>query len=155
MNSNLTGLGKSLSRTVLGSGMERVTISGGTANLPNGILYACTLTIAGATPIGPYVVENNPEAAALGGATFPTMGADGTIHVSGCGADCDGNNTVSIGEVSRARGLFLGEPLCNATNVNLSCPTADTITSNGSISIGEVTRSSCLFLNGTCAVTCP
>lgn len=155
MNSNLVGLGKSLSRTVLGSGMERVTISGGATNLPNGILYACTLTVAGATPNGPYVVYNNPGATGPGGMTFPTMGVDGVIRVTGCGADCDGSGAVSIGEVSRVRGLFLGEPLCNATNVNLSCPNADTVTNNGSISIGEVSRSSCLFLNGTCSVTCP
>jgi hypothetical protein len=146
--------GKSLTRTTLGPGMERITISGGTGTLPNGILYACTLTIAAATANGSYTVDNTPGAVGLGGTNFPTTGVDGTIHVTGCGGDCDGNGTVSIGEVSRARGLFLGEPLCNPGNVNLSCPVAD-MTNNGTVSIGEVSRSQCLFLSGGCAVTCP
>lgn len=155
INDNLIGLGKTLSRTVLGAGHERVTVSGGAANLPNGILYACTLTVAAEIPNGPYQIDNTPGATGPGGLVLPTGGLDGVIQVTGCGADCDGNGSVSIGEVSRARGLFLGEPLCNSTNVNLSCPIADTITRNGSVTIGEVTRANCLFQNNFCSIACP
>lgn len=154
MNSSLISLGKSLTRTVLGPGLQRVTIGGGTASLPAGILYACTLTIAASTPDGAYAVGNTPGATGPGGVTLPATGSGGTVRVISCGSDCDGSGSVSIGEVSRAGGLFLGEPLCNPNNVNLSCPPADVIDNNGLVSIGEVSRAGCLFLNGTCSRTC-
>jgi hypothetical protein len=67
--------------------------------------------------------------------------------VTACGGDCDGDGTVTIGEVTRAVNLFLGQPLCNPGNPALSCPVADT-DGNGIVSIGEVLQSVNRFANG-------
>jgi hypothetical protein len=155
INPSLTPLGKSLSRVPLVPSGERVSVAGGPTPIPDGMLYACTLTIEAGAANGAYVIDNVAAATNAAAMPLPATGTDGMANISNCAADCDGNGTVSIGEVSRARGLFLGEPLCNSTNQNLSCPPADMITVNNSISIGEVTRASCLFLNGTCSRMCP
>jgi len=155
MNNSLTGLGKSLSRTSLGPGGERIEVGGGAATIPNGVLYACTLTIVAATANGAYAIDNSASAFDATPAALPAGGGDGVVNVTGCGGDCNGSGQVTIAEVSRASGLFLGDPLCNATTPNQSCPVADMIDNNDAIGIAEVSRTSCLFLSGTCSKTCP
>jgi len=151
---DVPGPGKTLTQTDLGPGHQRITVSGGTAAIPNGQLYGCTLTIASGQAVGPYVIDNLPSTSNAAMQLLPTAGVDGVINVTNCAGDCNGNGTVSVNEVSRASGLFLGDPLCNGSNSTQSCPNADMINTDGSVSIGEVTRSSCLFLQSTCSKTC-
>jgi len=65
------------------------------------------------------------------------------LHIAGpplCTGDCDGNGTVSIGDVTKCINVFLGQPLA-------LCPSADA-NQNMSVSIGEVTQCIGRFLNG-------
>lgn len=150
-----SGVGKSLSRTVLGAGNEQISISGGAASIPDGTLFVCTLTIVSSVADGSYTVNSVPSATNAASTPLPTLGNDGVLHVTSCAADCNGSGSVRINEVSRTSGLFLGDPLCNASNPALSCPNADMVTVDGTVKINEVSRASCLFLNGTCSKTCP
>jgi len=152
MNSGIAG--KSLTRLALGPGSERVSIAGDTSEIPDGVLYACTLTVAGATANGSYPIDNIPMAFDASSASLPVSGIDGLVNVTACAADCNGSGQVSINEVSRASGLFLGDPLCNASNPLQSCPSADMLTSDGTVGINEVSRAKCLFLSGTCSTAC-
>lgn len=155
INPSVATAGKSLSRTTLGAGQERITISGGAANIPNGTLFICTLTIVAGVANGPYVVSSVPSTQDASSNALPTSGDGGTLNVTSCAADCNGSGDVRINEVSRTSSLFLSDPLCNPTNPALSCPNADMVVVNGSIAINEVSRASCLFLNSLCSKTCP
>jgi len=140
---------KALTATPLGVGSERVQIGGNpVAALPDGVLYTCQLTVNPSATLGPHVVTNAASAAGADGAAIPSStGAPGQIQVTTCTGDCDGNGTVSIGEVVRCVNLFLGQPLCNSADPTLSCPVADSDLSN-SVSIAEVQQCVVKFLIG-------
>jgi hypothetical protein len=149
-------VGKSLSRTFIGAGHEVVAISGGSSSIPNGTLYVCTLTVAAGVANGSYAVASVPATSDASSNALPTSGSDGVLHISSCGADCNGDQQVKINEVSRTSALFLGNPFCNANDFLLSCPNADTVfDSDHEVKINEVSRASCLYLNGICSRTCP
>jgi len=118
-----------------GAGVEVVTVDGGNAVIPDGLLFLCTMSVGAGVIPGSYGL---PESLHNG---------DGELLVTSCNGDCDGNGTVSIGEVTKCINLFLGQPLCNAANPVLNCPVADT-NGNGTVSIGEVTQCIGKFLNG-------
>jgi len=155
INPSAAGVGKSLNRNVLGAGHELISVTGGAASIPSGTLYACTLTVVSSVSDGSYSVTNAPTAADASSVALPASGVDGVLHVTSCAADCNGSGDVGINEVSRSSGLFLGDPLCNASNPNLSCPNADSGAVDGSVLINEVSRASCLFINTLCSKTCP
>lgn len=148
--------GKTLTRTVLGPGSERITLSSASPTIiPDGQLFVCQFTVASGLANGAYVISNAPTASSPAAVAFPTTGGNGGVNITGCAADCNGSGRVQISEVQRASSIFLGEPVCNPSTFLLSCPSADMISINGSVGINEVQRSSCLFLAGTCSKTCP
>lgn len=139
---------KQLSVSVIGS-VERVSIFGSNTNpIPDGTLYGCTFSISSGAAVGTYSLANTPQASDPAGYDISGVtGAAGQIVVTTCTGDCDGNGIVTIGEVVRCVNLFLGQPLCNMTNINLSCPVADA-SLNGGVSIGEVVQCVNRFLDG-------
>ena len=139
---------KQLSHGAVGPGVERVGVSGSTPTLiPDGLLYACQFGIGIGVNPGAYAVANSPRALDAGNDLPGVKGSTGQIVVTTCSGDCNGNGVVTIGEVLKCVNLFLGQPLCNMTNANLSCPVADA-NGNGSVSIGEVIQCVNRFLNG-------
>ena len=148
-----TTASKQLNASATGPGSERVVLSGSVSNrIPDGGLYTCTVGIAQTAAAGSYALSNTAAATSTSGAAInPVSGAPGQIRVTNCTGDCDGDGTVSIGEVLRCVILFLGQPLCNPAAPSLSCPLADA-SLDGTVSIGEVQQCVTRFLQG-CA--CP
>lgn len=143
-----TAPNKQLAATFIGPGLERVATGSNTNVIPDGLLYTCTVPIAGSAALGSHVLLNTPGASDPAGNPIRVVtGAQGTIVVTNCTGDCNGDGTVSIGEVIKCVNLFLGEPFCNVANPNISCPVADA-NLNGIVSIGEVTQCVTRFLNG-------
>jgi hypothetical protein len=140
---------KNLTLTFLGVGSERVGISGANSNaIPPGPSYMCAFQVGAAVPAGSYAVTNVPKATDDAGNDIAGVtGAPGHLYVTSCTGDCDGNGTVSIGEVVKSVNLFLGQPICNASDPSRSCPAADS-NLDGSVSIGEVTQCINRFLGG-------
>jgi len=144
-----SGPNKQVSCGVVNPGLVRAGVFGlNTNTIPDGLLYTVQLTVDVTTPVGSYPLSNVPGAADPSGVQLAgVIGTPGQIAVTTCAGDCDGDRTVSIGEVIKAVNLFLGQPLCNPSNAALSCPVADTDL-NGSVSIGEVIQSVNRFLSG-------
>lgn len=117
-----TAADKSVKLTPFGSGLAAATVFGPTmAPIPPGLLFTVDLDIDLGTPPGTYELS--------------TDGA--LIKVTDCNGDCDGNDTVSIGEVQRCVNKLLGHLLCDPATPALNCPVADA-NGNGAVSIGEV-----------------
>jgi hypothetical protein len=154
-----SGIGKVLSRTTLGPGVERITINDAPDDMnintiSSGQLFACELTVASGLPTGTNVIDNVSTASNASGAAFPTTSIDGAVNITNCAADCNGSGRVLIPEVNFASSIFLGQPLCNPSSFTLSCPNADVLSINGRVAINEVQNASCLFLSAICAKTC-
>ena len=139
--------GKSLSTSVLGSGLERVGVSGGVAVMPDGLLYTCKLGIAAGAQTGTYALSNSPQATDQLSQPISGFGATTQVWVTNCNADCDGNGVVTIGEVVKSINLYLGQPLCHPSDPTLSCPVADT-NHDQTVSIGEVIQAINKYLGG-------
>jgi hypothetical protein len=143
-----TAANKTLTPMSLSPGDERLQVDGNANVIPDGPLYTCQFTVAAGATIGAQAVTNVPAAADPGGTPLAAVaGSAGQIIVTACTGDCNGDGHVTIGEVTRCVSLFLGQPLCNLSNSNLSCPVADA-SLNGSVSIGEVSQCVNRFLNG-------
>jgi len=142
-----TAANKQLGEMPVAPGTERVTLSGTTAAIPDGLLFTCTLHVAAGAMLGATGVANSASASDPGGLPVTLGGAAGQVVVTACAGDCNGNGTVTIGEVTKCVNLFLGQPLCNPASPAASCPVADA-NNNGTVSIGEVTQCVNRFLNG-------
>jgi hypothetical protein len=130
------------------AGSESVHVGGNANAISSGNLYACEWTVAPGATLGTHTLSNTPAATDPAGNPVPgVIGAAGQIVVSSCTGDCDGDGTVTIGEVVKCVNLFLGLPLCDAANVSASCPIADA-NLDGTVSIGEVVQCVNRFLNG-------
>jgi hypothetical protein len=140
---------KQVSCSAVSSGLVRAGIFGlNTNTIPDGLLYTWEFTIAASTPVGSYPLSNTPGATDPNGRDLSgVVGAAGQILVTTCTGDCDGNHAVSIGEVIKCVNLFLGQPVCNASSPDLSCPMAD-VDGNGTVTIGEVIQCVNRFLSG-------
>jgi hypothetical protein len=116
--------------------------------IPDGPLFLVQFSVGTSTLPGRYALSNTPGAVDPEGIAYGAVtGTLGEIIVTACAGDCDGDGTVSIGEVIKAVNLFLGEPLCNPADPPRSCPVAD-VDGNGSVSIGEVIQGVNRFLSG-------
>ena len=139
---------KQLNISVVGSSVEGIEVTGNLNPIPNGVLYGCTLSIAADVGTGTYSLSNTPGAVDTSGAPIPaTTGTLGQLIVTTCTGDCDGNGTVTIGEVIKCVNMFLGQPFCSPANPALGCPVAD-INHDGVVSIGEVVQCVNRFLAG-------
>ena len=148
INPVLQGLGKTLTRTTLGPGSERIQVSGGSMTMPNTHLFICQFTIANAVT-GPFTLTNTSMFTDTNPTLIPIDGQDGSIGVTSCVGDCDGSGRVVIGEVVKALNAFGGNYLCNATSPIASCPAADSNNSGG-IAINEVVQTLNQFGAGPC-----
>jgi len=142
-----TPANKQLGASTLNPSVQRVTVGGNQNPIPDGVLFTCILPIAAGASIGSHPLSNVPSATDTQGSDITVSGAAGQVLVSSCTGDCNGNGTVSIGEVTRCINLFLGQPVCDSANPTLSCPIADANNSGG-VSIGEVTLCVNNFLGG-------
>lgn len=144
-----TASNKSLSAT-LGTGAASLTVDGSTAILPDGYLFTCTLAIPPSTATGPYPLSVSGAAHDPMVGPLPTLFSAANLPITLCNGDCDGNQVVTIGEVTRIVSLFLGATLpCNPADPPSSCPIAD-INGNGDVSIGELTAAVNSYL-GSCS----
>lgn len=132
----------------LGPGVERAQIGGNTNLIPDGLLATCQFAVGVGAALGSHALTNTPAATDPASNPIPgVVGAAGQIIVTTCTGDCNGDTHVTIGEVIKCVNLFLGQPLCNPSNANLSCPVADA-SLDGIVSIGEVIQCVNRFLNG-------
>ena len=133
-----TAADKQLTRSSPSLGVEQVDVGGNLNALPNGPLFICSLSIAASVATGAYLLTNMPTASDTAGNPIDNVsGTAGPLIVTTCIGDCDGNGAVSVGELTKCIDAFLGQPLCNAGNPDLSCPVADA-NLDGAVSIGEV-----------------
>lgn len=143
-----TTANKQLSPSSVSPGVERVSVLGNSNPLPDGLLYICEIAVGASAAVGSRPLTNTPGATDPdGNAIAGVGGAAGQISVTTCSGDCDGVGHVTIGKVIKCVNLFLGQPLCNVANPNLSCPVADA-NLDGRVSIGEVTQCVNRFLSG-------
>jgi hypothetical protein len=139
---------KQVSCGTVSSGLVRAGVFGFNSNpIPDGLLYTWEFNISSTAPIGAYPLSNTPGATNLSGRDLPVIGASGQLLVTTCTGDCNGNRTVTIGEVVKCINLFLGQPLCNLADSALSCPVADADL-DGAVGIGEVLQCVNRFLGG-------
>ncbi len=111
-----------------------VLATGNVNPLPDGRLFTCELKPASTLARGIVVpLHNQPSAVASDSTLVATLGRDGSITVSGCPGDCDGDGEVGLDEVGRAVLLFLGIP------PSVPCPAAD-VNGDGQVRIGEVVQ---------------
>lgn len=89
---------------------------------PKGGLYTLRFDVAALAPYALYTLTGPPNA---------------TIRVTTCSGDCNGDNTLDVGELQACINHFLGKPLCDENLVARQCPSAD-LDANGQVSIGEV-----------------
>ncbi len=127
-----TAANKQVSHLPLVPGAELFTVAGSPQPIPDGLLYSAHLAISTGTLPGIYGLAGT---------------AGGSIKVSVCTGDCDGGDSVSIGELQRCINMFLGRPLCDAAAPEYNCPIADA-NSNGAVGIGEVQHCANRFLRG-------
>lgn len=127
-----SAMGKDVGSTSIPGGSTLFTVSGGDTPLVAGLLYTATYALEPSTPTGSYPLN-------------PTGG--GSLVVTTCSGDCNGNGEVSLGEVQRCVNHLLGAPLCNFDN-GTSCLVADA-NLNGEVSLGEVQQCVNRFL-GAC-----
>jgi len=121
-----TAATKTLTAMSLGPGGEREQIGGNANPIPDGLLGTCQFAVVAGATIGSHAMTNTPAATDPGSNPIPgVVGAAGQIIVTTCTGDCNADGHVSIGEVIKCVNLFLGQPLCNPSNPNLSCPVAD------------------------------
>ncbi len=133
-----TAADKQLIQSSPSLGVEQVDVGGNLNALPNGPLFICSLSIAASVATGSYPLTNAPTASDTAGNPIGDVsGTAGPLIVTGCTGDCDGNGAVSLGELGKCINAFLGRPLCNVVNPELSCPAADA-NLDGAVSIGEV-----------------
>lgn len=128
-----------LHQTELSAGLHRIDLGDcQETSLADGPLYVCPMTIASDAAPGAYSIVRTPSAESLVCEPQPSnIQSSGQVIVTTCSGDCDGNGSVSIGEVMRCANRFLGAPACNLTRPDLSCPIADA-DNDGSVSIAEV-----------------
>jgi len=138
---------KSLSAVPLSDGADAVSIGGNVAATPNGVLFSCSFTVAADAPKGDIEVSTLASAQNPSSAAIPTGGTNGRVRVTTCSGDCDGDGSVSLGEVTRCVNMMLGQSACPASAPGTACPVAD-VNLNGEVSLGEVTRCVRSFLQG-------
>jgi len=143
-----SAFGKSLIQHVVEGDSERIEIGGTAVPLPDGVLFSCPIMVDPTAALGDHPFANAIEAydadeLLLGDIVL--MSSD--VRVTSCVGDCNGNGEVTLGEVQRCIGHFLGQALCSPTTVESSCPPADA-NHNGDVSIGEVTQCVNRFLGG-------
>ena len=133
-----TTANKTLTHSALGAGLERVSTGASNNPLPDGPLYLCKLSVSAATVAGNYPISNAASAVDMFGNTLANAAGGGTgVVVTQCSGDCDGNGTVTIGEIVKTVNVFLGRPLCDPAVPTASCPVADA-DFDGAVSLGEV-----------------
>lgn len=144
-----TAANKQVASSTVSPGLERVGVFGlSPAIIPDGLLYTCRFAVDASAASGTFPLSNAPGATDPGGNDLAGVGGSaGQIIVTSCTGDCNGNNSVTIGEVVKCVNLFLGQPFCNLTNPAASCPVADA-SNNGVVSIGEVVQCVNSFLHG-------
>jgi murein DD-endopeptidase MepM/ murein hydrolase activator NlpD len=135
-----TAANKSLrcARTDIDSNTARLRVdvfaTDNTNPLPDGRLFTCEVKPVSTLARGTIIpLRNQPSAVAPDSTLIATLGRDGSITVSGCPGDCDGNGEVGLDEVGRAVLLFLGIPPSSP------CPAADA-NGDGQVRIGEVVQ---------------
>jgi PKD repeat protein len=132
-----TAPGKLIGGNIVTAGTYRITLYGGTGTLSNGtVATVCFDTTAGQCATYPIAhAAGSPTASDAAANAVTVTGTPGSITAAGCGGtkpgDCDGNDTVSIGEVQKAINMFLGTL---ATGCGVDC------NANGAVSIGEVQK---------------
>lgn len=143
-----TAADKSLSCTVENVSAERrrlrlaVLASGNVNRIPDGELFSCAFSVGtSATPGTRIPVQNLPVASDPSGVDLTVIGRDGSIAVGSCPGDCDGNRTVTLGEVVRVVRAFLGLAAPS------ECASADT-NADGRVTIADVIRAIGAFLAG-------
>jgi hypothetical protein len=142
-------IGKTLSRTVLGPGLQRIALSSAAPSaIPSTHLFVCRFTIASAVS-GPFSLGNTSSVTDTGGVALATVGQDGSIGVTSCVGDCNGSGRVLIDEVVASLNAFGGNYLCRASDPTMSCPAADSDNSN-KVEINEVVQSLNQFGAGNC-----
>lgn len=115
--------------------------------LDDGLQYVCPVQVNDSTAAGNYPITFAASLQDLACAPSHRVSATSTsLLVTNCGGDCDGSGKVSIGELTRCVGAFLGQPLCQA-NPSLGCPVADA-DSDSSVSLAEVGQCVHRFLAG-------
>lgn len=130
------------------AGTEHVQVGGNTNLLPDGLAYTCPFSVALTATEGPHVLANTPNAIdAAYNSVSGVEGAAGSIIVTSCTGDCNGNDQVTIGEVVKCVSMFLGQPLCNLESPSLGCPVVDS-NLDGAVNIGEVVECVNRFLSG-------
>jgi len=132
------GLEKQLAVMGLDSDSVQIDVAGNLAPIDDGVLYSCEVTIAAGATQGTWTIPNSATAVDVSGSPLSHVGGqDAQIVVSTCNGDCDGNGTVSIGEVTRCVNAFLGTAPCSPQAAGAACPIADT-NIDGTVSLGEV-----------------
>lgn len=131
---------KTLTQGAPSPSVMQIDIAGNPNILPAGPLFACSILVSSDAVEGAYPIGNTASASDANGDPLPNVqGAGASIRVTSCVGDCDGDETVTIGEVQRCVAAFLGAPLCSAATLSSSCPAADA-NLNGAISVGEVSQ---------------
>jgi hypothetical protein len=113
---------KQVAHVSTGVGTEAFTVSGSNSNgIPDDLLYSAAFAIGSEVSKGTY-----------------NLTPEGTISVSACTGDCDGNGRVSLGELQLTAYLNVTRrnPCDIATPVN-NCTVADS-DGNGRVSLGEL-----------------
>lgn len=138
--------GKSLTHSSM-PGSESISIDGNANPIPDGLLYTCAMQIAPGTTPGDYPLGFSSQAQDDNALPVSSLATGAALTVSTCTGDCDGNGVVSIGDLTRVIGHFLGAPFpCDSANPALSCPLADA-NSDATVSLGEVAQASANLLN--------
>jgi len=134
--------------TPSGEHRARVELGMSGGALASGDMFVCTVGVPSSAAVGNVFLSQQTELFAPSGNAMTRVNANaGRVPVTTCTGDCDGNATVTIGEVTRCVNAFLGAPLCDAAKPLSSCPVADA-NRNTEVSIGEVTQCVQRFLLG-------
>jgi len=119
-----TASDKQLFHLSLSPSSDLFTVSGGNGPVPPGPAFTAFFTTDSSTALGVYPI---------------TPLSSGNLVVTNCAGDCDGNGGVTLNEVQRCAGQFLGRSLCNLQDPGLSCTVVDS-NFNGATSLAELQR---------------
>jgi len=143
-----TAIDKTLTRTTPIEGTEHIQVAGGSAAIPSGPLYSCTLAVPPATTPGHYPIANVAAATDVDGQAVVGMtGTAAMVVISTCAGDCDGDGMIDSDDLIKCINAYLGQPLCSPSPQSANCPIAD-VDLDGIISLGEVAQCVNSLLSG-------